>query len=100
MADARDVERWLLNAEDAVGTSKAAQITWLREQRQTYAASADSGDWAMMSGSDAGGSASHARGISDKANHDAIVEALRTLGAIPPRTGGTVIRALFGNVQN
>jgi hypothetical protein len=81
MADQSDITRWLLDAEDIAPGDKPAQIVWLKAQRTTYAEAVKSGDWAIGSSSFEGASSSGTRGISDKANHDAIVGALKKLGA-------------------
>ena len=81
MADRSLINLWLLDAADAVGSDADAQIAWLKEQRKPYAGSVKGGDWATEQTSGDGSSAASKRGVSDKANHDAIVSALRSLGA-------------------
>lgn len=102
MADRSLINLWLLNASDAVGTTAAAQITWLREQRKTYATSVTSGDWATEQTSGDGSSASSKRGVTDKDNHDAIVSALRSLGADLGEVGSRpgVLIPTFGEILN
>ena len=80
MADRADRNRWLLNAQDEKGADTAAQILWLREQRKAYAKMVNDGDWEAQEIAADGGSSKSRRGVSDKNNHDAIVDALRHLG--------------------
>lgn len=97
MADSSHRNRWLLNAEDACGVDQtAAQITWLRAKRAEYAALVDSGDWETQSASGEAGSSSSRRGVSDQANHDAIMAALRYLGATDIGGGGILTPQFSG----
>lgn len=84
MADRSLINFWLLEARDAVdptGVDAAAQIAWLQAERRTYSAAIKSGDWEVNATSKEGSSAQQKRGVSDRDNHDAIVGALRMLGA-------------------
>lgn len=80
MADRADRTRWLLNAQDECGDDTAAQILWLRAKRKEYAEMVNAGDWEAQEIAGDGGSSKSRRGVSDKNNHDAIVDALRHLG--------------------
>lgn len=95
MADTSLINLWLLEAEAEAGSVAADQITWLKEQRRTYAQSVKDGDWEVRSTSDQGGSGSAARGVSDRANHDAIVAALEKLGAIDVGARPGILHAQF-----
>jgi hypothetical protein len=97
MADTSHRNRWLLNAEDACGVDQtAAQIIWLRAKRAEYAALVDAGDWETQSASGEAGSSSSRRGVSDQANHDAIMAALRYLGATDIGGGGVLTPQFSG----
>jgi len=97
MADTSHRNRWLLNAEDACGVDQtAAQITWLRAKRAEYAALVDAGDWETHSASGEAGSSSSKRGVSDQSNHDAIMAALRYLGATDIGGGGVLTPQFSG----
>ena len=101
MADTSHRTRWLLNAEDACGVDQtAAQITWLRAKRAEYAALVDSGDWETQSASGEAGSSSSKRGVSDRDQHDAIVAALRHLGATDIGRRPGIIIPQFGGALN
>lgn len=96
MAHRNDRNRWLLNAEDACGVDQtAAQIIWLRAKRAEYAALVDSGDWATTDVGGEGGTSKSARNKSDEANHDAIIDALRYLGATDLGSTGSMMIPQF-----
>ena len=78
-ANRDDIKRWLLNAEDAVGTDAAEQITWLREKRKAYAKKADNLDWEITQDSTDGASTVGRRGTSNRDEHDSIVAAISQL---------------------
>lgn len=98
MADQSHRARWLLNAEDAVGSSTSAQIVWLRAKRAEYAALVDSGDWETNNVTGEGGSSTSRRGVSDQDNHDAIVAALRYLGNTDLGSTGSLLHGNFGGI--
>ncbi len=84
MADRSLINFWLLEARDAVdptGESPDKQIAWLQTERRKYSAAIKSGDWEVNATAQEGSSAQQRRGVSDRENHDAIVGALRLLGA-------------------
>ncbi len=96
MADLRsDITRWLLNAEDAAGDDKPAQIAWLRTQRIAYAAKAGDLDWEITNDSFEGASTAGRRGTSNRAEHDAIVGAIDKLKA-QLGTGGKTRGTMLG----
>lgn len=99
MADRSLINLWLLDAADQAGNEEAAQIAWLREQRQTYSTAVRAGDHEILSSQGDGGSSSSKRGVSDKENHDAIVGALRYLGATDLGSTGTLLQVQFGCIQ-
>lgn len=80
MADRSLINFWLLEAADAAG-DEAAQIAWLKIERRKYAAAVKEGDWEVTGTGQEGGSAQMKRGVPDRENHEAIVGALRLLGA-------------------
>ena len=85
-----------MNAEDACGVGEtAAKIAWLRKKRAYYAEFADSGDWEAQQISGDGGASISRRGISDKANHDAIVDAIRSLGGTELGATGALLQSTF-----
>lgn len=88
MADNRLKNKWLLDAEDAVGTDATAQVTWLKAKRREYTSAIDAGDWETQSASGEAGSSSSRRGISDLDQHDAILAAIRHLGGSDIGGGG------------
>jgi len=94
-ASSSDIKRWLLNAADAVGDDKTAQIAWLKEQRKPYAAEAAQLDWAVTATGQEGSSAQMTRGTTNRAEHDAIVGAIEKLQA-QLGTGGQSRGALLG----
>ena len=97
MADSSHRNRWLLNAEDACGADQtAAQIVWLKAKRAEYATLVDAGDWETQNASGEAGSSSSRRGVSDQANHDAIMAALRYLGATDIGGGGSLTPQFSG----
>jgi hypothetical protein len=98
MAQTADIDRWLLDAEDAEPGDVEAQITWLRTKRAEYSAEIQAGDWEVQSTTAEGGSASSRRGVSAKENHDAIVGALRKLGATDIGSQGSLLQVQFGNI--
>lgn len=95
MADENLITKWLLDAEDEAGAVVADQIAWLREERKRYSQLMTDGDWAVTGTSDEGGSGTATRGISAKDNHDAIVGALRKLGATDLSPARPVIISRF-----
>lgn len=100
MADKSDINRWLLDAEDANPGDVEAQITWLREKRALYSAQIQDGDWEINSTANEGSSMTSRRGVSAKDNHDAIVAALRQLGATDIGGNGSLLQAQFGGILN
>jgi hypothetical protein len=98
MADPRLRTKWLLDAEDAVGTDADAQIAWLREQRKNYTAAIDAGDWATESTTSDAGSSISKRSIHDLENHDAIVAAIRYLGGTDLGSSGSVLTPQFSGI--
>jgi hypothetical protein len=99
MADRADRNRWLLDAEEAVGTTVAHRVAWLKTQRATYSERIREGDWEIQSTTSEGGSSTARRGVSDKANHDAIVAALRYLGDTDLGSEGALLQVQFGGIQ-
>lgn len=95
MAQNSNKNRWLLNAADAVGDDVAAQIEWLKEKRREYAALVDAGDWETNSTTGEAGSSNSRRGVSDQENHDAIVDALRSLGGTEVGSKGSLLQTQF-----
>lgn len=95
MADRSLRNKWLLDAEDAAPDDVDAQIEWLREQRKTYSVSISAGDWATESATGEAGSSSSKRGVSDRANHDAIVDAIRHLGGTELGGAGALLQPQF-----
>lgn len=100
MAETSHINRWLLDAEDAVGSDVAKQIEWLREQRKNYSQAVRDGDWEHSQITNEGGSTAMKRGVSDQQNHDAIVGALARLGATDLGQPGGIIIPTFGCIQN
>jgi hypothetical protein len=94
MADTRLRNKWLLDAEDAVGTDPDKQIEWLKAKRREYTTAIDAGDWETQSASGEAGSSTSRRGISDLTQHDAIVAALRFLGG-SDLGGGSLLQVQF-----
>lgn len=90
-----DIQRWKLNAEDAVGTDLTAQIAWLREKRKTYAEKAGELDWEITSDTVDGATTQGRRGTSNRNEHDAIVAAIDSLKEALG-TGGTRRGAILG----
>lgn len=99
MADRSLINLWLLDAADQAPDEVEAQVAWLREQRKLYSAAVRAGDHEILSSSGDGGSSSSKRGVSDQANHDAIVGALRHLGATDLGSTGTLLQVQFGGIQ-
>lgn len=99
MADRSLINLWLLDAADQRGEVEADQIAWLREQRQIYSEAVRAGDHEILSSQGDGGSSSSKRGVSDKDNHDAIVGALRYLGATDLGSTGTLLQVQFSCIQ-
>lgn len=98
MAQNSHRNRWLLNAADACpndNEDNEAQIAWLRSKRSEYAALVDAGDWETQSTTGEAGSSSSRRGVSDQENHDAIVDALRCLGATDIGASGALLQVQF-----
>ncbi len=95
MASTSHRDRWLLNAEDAVGSDTDAQIVWLREKRKEYAPLVDAGDFEVRRLSGDGGSSDSIRGVSDEVNHDAIVAAIRYLGGTEIGSTGAMLHPVF-----
>jgi len=93
-----DIQRWLLDAAEEGRSETADQVAWLREQRRGYAERIKAGDWEITQESGEGGSASHKRHVSDRDNHDAIVGALRALGATDGGGGGGILVPQFGGI--
>lgn len=87
--------KWLLDAEDAVGTDTDAQSTWLKAKRREYTPAIDAGDWETQSASGEAGSSSSKRHISDMTQHDAIVSAIHYLGGTDLGGGGFLLQAQF-----
>ena len=81
MADRTLINFWLLEASDAHPGDTDKQIEWLRAERRKYSPAIKSGDWEVNATAQEGSSAQQKRGVSDRENHDAIVGALRMLGA-------------------
>lgn len=98
MADRSLIDLWLLDAADAAPDDTDGQIAWLREQRTTYAAAVRAGDHEIVSSSGDGGASASKRHVSDQAHHDAIVGALRNLGATDLGAGGGLLQVQFGNI--
>lgn len=98
MAHTADINRWLLDAEDEHPGDVEDQIAWLKTKRAEYSAEIQSGDWEVQSTTAEGGSASSRRGISARENHDAIVGALRKLGATDIGSRGSLLQVQFGNI--
>jgi hypothetical protein len=95
-----DIKRWILNAEDAVGTDKTNQIAWLKEQRRPYAQDAGALDWEVSMVSSEGSSTQSKRGTTNRAEHDAIVGAIEKLQA-QLGIGGTSRASVLGfNLKN
>jgi hypothetical protein len=90
-----DIKRWLLNAEDAAGTDKTAQIAWLKTQRLPFAQEAGQLDWEVTSTSSEGASSQMKRGTTNRAEHDAIVGAIERLQA-ELGTGGSSRGSMLG----
>lgn len=99
-ANTSDRNRWLLDAEDEAGDNVDDQITWLREQRRTYAEAIRAGDWEHNQITNEGGTTTMKRGVSDQANHDAIVAALNYLGVTDLGDRPGIIIANFGEILN
>lgn len=95
MAQNSNKNRWLLNAQDAVGDETDKQIEWLRAKRKEYASLVDAGDWETNSTTGEAGSSSSQRGVSDQENHDAIVDAIRSLGGTEVGSKGSLIQVQF-----
>jgi hypothetical protein len=96
MASQSDRDRWLLDAADACGEGQTdEQVEWLRQRRAEYSEAAREGDWEHTQMSSDGGAATSRRGISDRDNHDAIVAALRYLGATEIGSSGALLRPVF-----
>lgn len=95
MADTRLRNKWLLDAEDAVGTDADKQIEWLKGKRREYSPAIDAGDWETQSASGEAGSSSSKRGISDLTQHDAIVAAIHFLGGTDLGGGGSLLQVQF-----
>lgn len=90
-----------MNAEDACGVGQtAAQIAWLKAKRAEYAVLVDAGDWETQNASGEAGSSSSKRGVSDQVNHDAIVSALRHLGATEIGQRPGIIIPTFQGITN
>lgn len=98
MADSRLRNKWLLDAEDAVGDDADAQIVWLKEKRREYTAAIDAGDWETQTASGEAGSSSSRRGVSDLENHDAVLAALRFLGATELGGSGALLNIQVGSI--
>lgn len=98
MADRADINRWLLDAEDAAPGDTEAQITWLKVKRAEYSGRIQAGDWEVTATAHEGGSHAARRGVSDRENHDAIVGALARLGATDLGGGGGLLQVQFGNI--
>ena len=94
MADRSLINLWLLEAADEAGDVVEAQIEWLRGKRREYSKSVLAGDHEVTMSTGEGGSTSSKRGVSDRDNHDAIVGALRDLGATDIG-GGSLLQCLF-----
>lgn len=99
MADRADRDRWLLDAADKAGDSEDAQIAWLKLRRLEYSEAIRGGDWEVQSVTGEGGSSTSKRHKSDQENHDAIVDALRYLGATDLGSQGSMLHSQFGNIQ-
>lgn len=100
MADTRLRNKWLLDAEDAVGSDADKQIEWLKAKRREYTANIDAGDWETQSASGEAGSSSSRRGIADLEQHDAILAAIRFLGGSDLGGRPGVIIPAFGGITN
>ena len=99
MADRSLINLWLLDAADEAGEDQAAQIIWLKEKRREYSALVRAGDHEILSSMGDGGSSSSKRGVSDQANHDAIVGALRYLGDTDLGSAGSLLQVQFNCIQ-
>jgi hypothetical protein len=93
-----DIHRWLLDAADNAGADEEDQIDWLREQRKEYSERIKAGDWEITQESGEGGSSAQRRHVSDRDNHDAILGALRALGATDVGGGGGILQVQFGGI--
>lgn len=100
MADNRLKNKWLLDAEDAVGTDATAQIEWLKAKRREYTDAIAAGDWETQSASGEAGSSSSRRGISDLAQHEAILAAIRYLGGTDIGGRPGILIPTFGGITN
>jgi hypothetical protein len=98
MADRSLIDLWLLDAAEE-DRDEEAQIEWLKEQRRAYSERVRAGDHEVTSSSGEGGATSSRRGVSDKANHDAIVGALRELGSTDLGATGALLQVQFGGIQ-
>jgi threonine synthase len=79
MADRDLVDVWLMDAADAAPGSVAEQIDWLKAERRKYSQAVREGDWEVTATAHEGGSHGAKRGTSDRANHAAIVAAIKRL---------------------
>jgi len=95
MANVSLRNKWLLDAEDAVGTDNDAQITWLKGKRRDYTPAIDAGDWETQSASGEAGASSSRRHITDLTQHDAIVSAIYYLGGTDLGGGGALLQVQF-----
>lgn len=94
------IDLWVMDAEAEAPDDTAAQIEWLQGQRAVYSEKVKAGDWAATNTSDPGGSASYERGVSDMDQHEAIVGALRRLGATEAGAEGALLHGKFGGILN
>lgn len=97
MADRSLINFWLAEAADQCGDDESAQIEWLRAKRRDYAPAVMAGDHEITSSAGDGGSSSSRRGISDRDHHDAILGALRSLGATDIG-GGALLQVQFSSI--
>lgn len=100
MADRSLINLWLLDAAEDSRSTVNAQVTWLKARRKEYSEKVRGGDWEASSLSEDGASGSLKRGVSDQANHDAIVEALRILGETVVGEKPGIIIPTFGGTLN
>lgn len=98
MADRSLINLWLLDAADQAGTDTAAQIAWLKVERRKYSEAVRAGDHEITSSTSDGGSSTSARRVTDQANHDAIVGALRYLGDTDLGSTGSLLQVQFGSI--